>query len=245
MFAAGLTLLLSMATVNIPSPATQPSAKPQLVTKKTKHRKHYRRVVFHSPLKGTKESLMRQNQRVLVEDDLERIQDDAELELLTRTSRLVALPEGKAVRFAAHLSPDRRYCRPWTARFLMEFANANYAKWRGPLQVNSAVRTVEYQQWLRRRNRNAADLEGETASPHLTGATIDISKRWMSRSQLKWMRDYLLALQTAGVIDVEEEFRQRVFHITVYKAYDLNRVAQEAAPAPASSQPSAATTGQQ
>ena len=232
MFAAGLTLLLSMATVNIPSPATQPSAKPQLVTKKIKHRKHYRRVAFHSPLKGTKESLMRQNQRVLVEDDLERIQDDAELEMLTRTSRLVALPEGKSLRFAAHLSPDRRYCRPWTARFLLEFANANYAKWRGPLQVNSAVRTVEYQQWLRRRNHNAADLEGETASPHLTGATIDVSKRWMSRGQLKWMRDYLLALQSAGVIDVEEEFRQRVFHITVYKAYDLGRVEQGSAPTP-------------
>ena len=231
MFAAGLTLLLTMATVNLPSPATQPSAaKPQLVTKKIKHRRHYRRVVFHSPLKGTRESLLRQNQRVLVEDDLERIQDDAELEFLTRTSRLVALPEGKSLRFAAHLSPDRRYCRPWTARFLMEFANAHYAKWRGPLQVNSAVRTVEYQQWLRRRNRNAADLEGETASPHLTGATIDVSKRWMSRSQLKWMRDYLLALQNAGMIDVEEEFRQRVFHITVYKAYDLGRLEQGAAP---------------
>src|SRR5919109_5094684 len=102
MFAAGLTLLLTMATVNIPSPATQPSAaKPQLVTKKNKHRRHYRRVVFHSPLKGTRESLLRQNQRVLVEDDLERIQDDAELEFLTRTSRLVELPEGKTVRAAA------------------------------------------------------------------------------------------------------------------------------------------------
>ena len=243
MFAAGLTLLLTMATVNIPSPATQPSAKPQLVTKKVKHRRHYRRVVFHSPLKGTRESLLRQNQRVLVEDDLERIQDDAQLELLTRTSRLVALPEGKNLRFAAHLSPDRRYCRPWTARFLMEFANAHYAVWRGPLQVNSAVRTVEYQQWLRRRNRNAADLEGETASPHLTGATIDVSKRWMSRSQLKWMRNYLLTLQNAGMIDVEEEFRQRVFHITVYKAYDLGRLAKDATPAP--SEPSTAISGQQ
>lgn len=244
MFAAGLTLLLMMAHVNIPSPATQPSAKPSLVTKKNQRHRHYRRVVFHSPLKGSRESLLRQNQRVLVEDDLERIQDDAQLEFLTRTSRLVALPEGRSLKVAAHLSPDRRYCRPWTARFLMEFANAHYATWRGPIQVNSAVRTVEYQQWLRRRNRNAADLEGETASPHLTGATIDISKRWMSRSQLKWMRDYLLTLQNAGAIDVEEEFRQRVFHITVYKSYDLGRVEQGATPA-LPSESTASITGQQ
>jgi hypothetical protein len=32
------------------------------------------------------------------------------------------------------------------------------------------------------------------------------------------------------MIDVEEEFRQRVFHITVYKAYDLGRLEQGAAP---------------
>jgi hypothetical protein len=225
MYAAGLTLLLMMAHVNLPTPATQPSTKPTLVTKKTHHRRHYRRIVFHSPLKGSRESLLRQNQRVL-EDNLERIQDAAQLELLTSTSRLVALPEGRTLRVAAHLGPDRRYCRPWTARFLMEFANDHYTKWRAPIQVNSAVRTMEFQQWLRRRNRNAAELEGEAASPHLTGATVDVSKRWMSRKQLRWLRDYLLALQTAGVIDVEEEFRQRVFHITVYKAYDSGRVAQ-------------------
>jgi len=31
------------------------------------------------------------------------------------------------------------------------------------------------------------------------------------------MRAYLLPLQTAGKIDVEEEFYQSCFHITVYK----------------------------
>jgi Family of unknown function (DUF5715) len=246
MYAAGLTLLLTMATVNIPSPGTQPSAQPGQVVKKS--RKQYRRVVFRSPLKGTRESLVRQNQRVLEVDNLERIQDAESLDFLTRTSRLVPLPEGRELRMASHLAPDRRYCRPWTARFLQDFAQAHFERWRGPIQVNSAVRTVEYQQWLRRRNRNAADLEGETASPHLTGATIDVSKRWMSRHQLKWMRNYLLELQNAGLIDVEEEFRQRIFHITVYKAYDQSRVAKESAPAvveATTAEPTAATTGQQ
>jgi hypothetical protein len=33
------------------------------------------------------------------------------------------------------------------------------------------------------------------------------------------MRTALLALENAGKLDVEEEFRQRCFHITVYKSY--------------------------
>jgi hypothetical protein len=34
-----------------------------------------------------------------------------------------------------------------------------------------------------------------------------------------WMRSWLLPLQKAGKIDVEEEFQQACFHITVYKTY--------------------------
>jgi hypothetical protein len=33
------------------------------------------------------------------------------------------------------------------------------------------------------------------------------------------MRRWLLPLQPAGKIDVEEEFKQSCFHITVYKSY--------------------------
>ena len=51
------------------------------------------------------------------------------------------------------------------------------------------------------------------------GASVDIAKRGMSRKQLTWTRNYLLGLQNAGLVDAEEEFRQRVFHVTVYKDY--------------------------
>jgi hypothetical protein len=37
------------------------------------------------------------------------------------------------------------------------------------------------------------------------------------------MRAYLLPLQTAGKIDVEEEFQQSCFHISVYKSYVTSR----------------------
>jgi hypothetical protein len=69
-------------------------------------------------------------------------------------------------------------------------------------------------------NHNAADAEGDVVSPHLTGATIDIAKSGLSRKEMQWMRNELLAYQNAGLIDVEEEFHQRCFHITVYKSYD-------------------------
>ena len=68
-------------------------------------------------------------------------------------------------------------------------------------------------------NGNAAEAEGDIVSPHLTGATIDIAKSGLSRSEMLWMRNRLLGYQNAGVIDVEEEFRQACFHITVYKNY--------------------------
>ena len=89
--------------------------------------------------------------------------------------------------------------------------------------VSSAVRTVEYQTRLMRINGNAADAEGDIVSPHLTGATIDIAKSGLSRRELQWMRSQLLAYQNAGIIDVEEEFHQRCFHITVYKNYNSDR----------------------
>jgi hypothetical protein len=41
----------------------------------------------------------------------------------------------------------------------------------------------------------------------------------MSRQEMGWMRSRLLRLQQAGMIDVEEEFQQACFHITVYKSY--------------------------
>jgi hypothetical protein len=78
---------------------------------------------------------------------------------------------------------------------------------------------VEYQKRLMVTNGNAAAAEGDIVSPHLTGATIDITKDGLSREEIAWMRRRLLALQTADEIDVEEEFQQACFHITVYKSY--------------------------
>ncbi len=106
-----------------------------------------------------------------------------------------------------------------TVRFAADIARAYYLRFHQPLQVNSAVRTVAYQLRLRRVNGNAAGIGGEMASPHLTGEALDFGKRDMSTEEIAWMRTYLRPLMQVGKVDVEEEFQQACFHISVYHSY--------------------------
>jgi hypothetical protein len=176
------------------------------------------RIHFVPPLRGSLESLMRQNQRDEAEG-LVRIEDDAQLDQLEASRDIVPVPASYSLRVNPDLPLNRRYCRPWTANFLSDLARSHYARFHRALQVNSAVRTVEFQRALLAVNGNAAPADGDIASPHLTGAAVDIGKKGMSFSELSWMRAWLLPLQTAGKIDVEEEFYQACFHITVYRGY--------------------------
>jgi hypothetical protein len=171
-----------------------------------------------APMVGSRESLVRQNERTEA-DGLTRIEDDAQLNELRHQKALVAVPVSASLRINEGLPTNRRYCRPWTAKFLTDLSRAHTARFHRPLQVNSAVRTVAYQRHLIGINGNAAPADGDIASPHLSGATIDIAKKGLSTSEIAWMRGYLLPLQLAGKIDVEEEFYQSCFHITVYKSY--------------------------
>ncbi|MBB6145941.1 hypothetical protein HNQ77_003911 [Silvibacterium bohemicum] len=174
--------------------------------------------VILPPLTGSHQSLVRQNVRT-VADGLERIEDDAQLNELRRERALVPVPVSAQLHINEGLPMNRRYCRPWTAQFLADLARAHTTRFRRSLQVNSAVRTVEYQRYLMEVNGNAAAADGDIASPHLTGAAVDIAKKGLSTSEVSWMRAYLLPLEQAGRIDVEEEFYQACFHVTVYKSY--------------------------
>lgn len=176
------------------------------------------RVHFVPPLRGSRASLLRQNEKDTAEGLL-RIQDDAQLNELRDEHELVLVPASASLRVNPELPFNRRYCRTWTAQFLSDLARVHYARFHRPLQVNSAVRTVAFQRSLMGVNGNAAAASGELASPHLTGAAIDIGKKGLTLSEIAWMRAWLLPLQTAGKIDVEEEFYQACFHITVYSSY--------------------------
>lgn len=176
------------------------------------------RLIVPPPLRGSHDILVRQNQ-VAEREGLDRIQSDDDLLSMRNQSLLVSLPASSALQVDERLPVNRRYCRPWTARFLATLARAHYAHFHTPLQVNSAVRTVEFQQHLIHINGNAAPAEGDIASPHLTGQAIDIAKHGLSRTEIAWLRGYLLPLVQEGKIDVEEEFQQACFHISVYKRY--------------------------
>jgi hypothetical protein len=171
-----------------------------------------------APLKGSLASLERQNER-LTSEGLERILDEDDLAARIANHLLVPLPASDALTVNPSLTQNHRYCRPWTARFLADLAREHDAVFHRPLEVSSAVRTVRYQQRLMRINGNAAPAEGDVVSPHLTGATVDIAKDGLTRDEMKWMRSRLLQIESQGKIDVEEEFQQSCFHITVYKTY--------------------------
>jgi hypothetical protein len=176
------------------------------------------RLIVPPPLKGSHEILLHQNQ-VADRDGLHRIQNDDDLIDMRNQKLLVGIPVNNALNVDDRLPVNRRYCRPWTAQFLATLARAHYEHFHTSLQVNSAVRTVEFQQHLMRINGNAAPAEGDTASPHLTGQAIDIAKHGLSLTEIAWMRGYLLPLVQEGKVDVEEEFQQSCFHISVYKKY--------------------------
>lgn len=167
----------------------------------------------------THESLLRQNEEI---DRLElpRIQDDEELEELESSGALVPIDESEALHFDPRLRPNRRYCRPWTRNFVEDLSEAFYKEFQRPIQVNSAVRTAQQQKKLRRHNRNAAPISGETGSSHLAGITVDIQRRGFTREQIRWVEEYLLPLNDQGLVEPEEERHQWVFHIMVSDRYE-------------------------
>ena len=182
-------------------------------------------------LKGSHDSLVRQNAEI---DRLQllRIQDDQALEELIARDQLVALPESRAVRIDSRIEESRRFCRPWTALFLQDFGQAYYKQFHQPIQVNSAVRTVEQQERLARHNHNAAPAEGETASSHLAGLTVDIAKKGMTRRQRAFTEKYLVNMRNLGLVEAVEERHQACFHVMVSDRYTAWRESEKLATAP-------------
>lgn len=150
---------------------------------------------------------------------LPRFYDDDDLADAIRRGDLVPLPLNSALIVDPRLDPDRRYTRPWTAQFLTDLSNDFYARFHEPIMVDSAVRTVLVQKKLRRHNRNAAPYEGETASSHLAGLTIDLARKRMTKAEVRWIELRLLYYYGRGWVIVEEEFHQLCFHIMVSGRY--------------------------
>ncbi|MGI4758710.1 MAG: DUF5715 family protein [Janthinobacterium lividum] len=176
------------------------------------------KLILLPAMKGSHEILVHQNQ-MAVADGLDRVEDDNQLLDMRRLKLLVALPDDEGMQPDGRLPLNRRYARPWAIRFLNDLSRAHYARFHTPLIVTSAVRTVAFQRRLVLTNGNAAPPTGEIASPHLYGQAIDVAKHGMSVTEIAWMRSYLTPIESSGKIDVEEEFQQACFHLSVYRRY--------------------------
>ncbi len=204
-------------------------------------RARVRHIRWNPVLRGSHESMLRQNEEI-DRLGLLRIQDDDELDQLIADNELVEITEGAGLRLAPNLLPNRRYCKPWTRDFVEDMGKAYYEEFGVPIQINSAVRTAQQQKKLRRHNRNAAPIEGDVASSHMAGLTVDINKRGLSRKQHKWIEAYLKKYRDDGLIEVAEERRQACFHVMVSERYGDQKQEQEPAPAQAESRDSSVGT---
>lgn len=182
------------------------------------YKRHKKALKFDSPLRGTHDSIVHQN---IMEknESLSPIANDEVLIDLENSGQLIRIQVSDHLIVSSALPPIRKYCRPWTNAFLVDVSNAFYEKFHQPLMVDSAVRTVEFQKKLIRKNKNAAAIDGDASSPHMTGIAVDINKTRFTSEQLEWMRNYLSGKEFDGTLDAEEEFHQKVFHISVYKEY--------------------------
>jgi len=186
-------------------------------------RAHLRRLRYYGPpvapeLRGSRDSLLKQNSEI-DSAGLPRIEDDAQLEQLEERGVLVPIISTEYMTVNPYLKENRRYARPWAVQFVDDMSLEFYQQFGKPLQVTSAVRTMAQQRHLMRFNHNAAPAEGEVASSHLAGTTVDIGKRGLSRKQHKWVADYLARMKAQDIIEPEEERRQACFHIMVSQRY--------------------------
>jgi hypothetical protein len=194
-----------------------------------KPRRHLHWLRWNPLFRPTHESLLIQNAEI-DELDLPRIQNETELEALKADGSLLQIVPSEALRIEPSLDPSRRYCRPWTLQFLNDLSQVYYHRFHDQIQVNSAVRTVVVQKKLRRHNRNAAPAEGEVASSHLAGVTVDLQRRGLTKEQIRWMEDYLFYMKAIGLVEPEEERGHWCFHIMVSHRYSDWRETQTLVP---------------
>ncbi len=149
---------------------------------------------------------------------LPRMNNEYELMQSEMSNDLVPVNETDELKIAENLTDSRRYCRPWTRDFLQDLSHAFYEVFHAPLQVNSLVRTADQQGYCAATIALQRRQTGDTASTHLAGVTVDLSRRGLSNTQYQWIRAYLQPLQQKGLVNPIEE-RQPVLHVVVFEKY--------------------------
>jgi len=165
-------------------------------------------------------NLSLENQRADA-DDLSRLSSTTMLNRFIRAGLLVAVPASTAHYYLNNIPAAYRYLRPWSKLFLTRLSRQFHARFGKKLRVTSVVRTVGLQNSIAKRNGNAAAAYGPQRSTHLTGATLDISKKGMTGREVAWMREVLHSLKTKEYLHAIEEFQQSAFHVMVFRNYPV------------------------
>lgn len=167
-------------------------------------------------LVGSRESLRKQNEMADIEG-LPRVRNLKELREMVNAK--IFLPITSSVKIDRRLDEERRFSLPRVNNFLDDYVVSFINFFGRQFQVNSAVRTVEFQLRLFFTNPNAAPVDGDRTSPHLTGAAVDITKLGMTEDELRFIRHTLTRLEEQKVIEASEEWKQACFHITIFASY--------------------------
>lgn len=172
-------------------------------------------------LEGSPKSLIWQNLKLDFEG-LRRIRNDSELQELVKSGALAPLPLDDCLEIDKGLGMKWYFVLPQTAKFLQDLSEMVCPEFNKPLKINSAVRHKERQLELiyRENNPNAAPISGERASPHLTGASVDIATLGFPQRMVRRMTEIALEFERIGLLEatLETEF-QYVLHVTVFREY--------------------------
>lgn len=160
-----------------------------------------------------------QESAVAVRERLSRMRDLTMVERFRRRRLLIPVPSETRTYYVTGVDPSLRVARPWTSLFIEQVAGAFHELFGKRLRITSLTRTLGAQKALIRINPSAAPAHGPVQSTHLTGAAVDVSKRFMSEDELAWARTVLWRLKRRGLIDVAEEFREPHFHMLVRRGY--------------------------
>jgi hypothetical protein len=153
-------------------------------------------------------------------DDLSRMTDARMIRRFENAGLLVPVPRSTSSFYLHQVPGQYAFLRPWSRLFLTRFSRQFHQRFGARLRVTGLVRSAAYQRILGGRNGNAAAATGPTRSSHLTGATLDISKRFMTAAQIQWMRRVLRQLHDRQVLYAVEEFAQPCFHVMVHRGYE-------------------------
>ncbi|MES2214082.1 MAG: DUF5715 family protein [Patescibacteria group bacterium] len=175
-------------------------------------------------LRGSGKKLEAANKKA-DDEKLSKLKSEDEIKKFWQAGLLDRIPNGHyGLVVDPRLEESRRYCRPFAVRMAKDLGRKLKnlkRKAPRPLQVNSCTRDLLTQGELRKTNGNAAPTIGPHASLHLRGNTIDFSRIGHSAAAQNFVRKELRRLQGQCKISAIEERRQAVWHVVVFKEYDV------------------------